>query len=351
MHAALAAVSQYLVAYPGDPHAHNLRGLFFHELQIPRPAIEAFAMALKLVSGGPAEEAASSTVARICHMNLANAYSAAGDHAAAAKHYRSASSSVQTRDATILAALGYSLVMQGDVAGGVASYKSALEVLDQGASGRRRAVDISVEAGRVCSAVGQFDVALQILADGNATMGGESPGAALLAQTAVELLKPAQSHDETVHAVENLRKSALSGVISQREYRRLAASLLARAGRADLAVSHISSAVHMYPDSAEDATHLARLVLCEVGSNRDSHNCRACTSACGSLIRLGLQERQTCRQPSLRARSAGGLRRWDESLFCSGSMRMHSVCCSVLFTLCRLAAAVSAMKAAKRWCY
>eukprot|EP01043_Picozoa_sp_COSAG02_P022147 COSAG02_NODE_1142_length_14267_cov_4.941700_12_plen_1604_part_00 len=270
VHAALAAVSQYLVAFPSDPHAHNLRGLFYYELRIPRPAVDAFTVALGLVGGGAAEDAASSTEAQICHVNLANACSAAGDHGAAAMHYRSVSSSVQSGDTTIFAALGYSLVMQGDVAGGLASYKSALAVLDQSPGGRRRAVEISIEVGRLCAAVGQFDMALQILGDDQATTGGESPGAALLAKVAVQLLRPAQDHDETAHAVEDLRRSAVSGIISQREYRRLAASLLVRAGRADLAVSHISSAVHMHPDSAEDLTHLARLVLCEVGSNRDS---------------------------------------------------------------------------------
>ena len=270
VHAALAAVSQYLVAVPDDPHAHNLRGLFFHELRIARPALEAFSVARRLLAGGSVDDAATSSRARICDLNLAHACSSAGDHAAAAMHYRNVSSSVESEDPAILSALGYSLVMQDDLAGGIAAYKRALAVLGRSDGGRRRAAEISVEAGRLCAAVGQFDVALQFLGDSQASMDGESPGAALLATAAVQLLQPERGYDATVRTVEDLRRSALSGAISQREYRRLAASLLVRAGRTDLAVSHIASTVHMHPDSAEDATHLARLVLCEVGSNRHS---------------------------------------------------------------------------------
>ena len=56
----------------------------------------------------------------------------------------------------------------------------------------------------------------------------------------------------------------------QRDYRTLAAAILAREGRADLAINQISAVLHIHPDSAEDATHLARLLLTQVGQQRDS---------------------------------------------------------------------------------
>jgi tetratricopeptide (TPR) repeat protein len=269
VHAALAAVSQYLTATPDDPHAHNLRGLFFQQLRLPRPAVVAFTEALRLLDGGLGGGSAGSSAAQICHRNLGHACSAAGDHAAAASHYKMVDPAGE--DAAMLAALGYSSVMQGDLAGGLSSYRAALAALDQSQeAGRRTAVEISVEAGRLCAAVGQLDMAQQILSDSQATMGGTEPSAALLANTAVQLLKPPQGYDATATVVDALRRSALSCAIPQREYRRLAASLLSRVGRLDLAISHISAVLHMHPDSAEDATYLTRLVLSEVSLKRDS---------------------------------------------------------------------------------
>ena len=47
-----------------------------------------------------------------------------------------------------------------------------------------------MEAGRLCGAVGQLDVAHAILSDGRATMNGEEPCAATLAAAALSLLSP-----------------------------------------------------------------------------------------------------------------------------------------------------------------
>ena len=257
VHTALAAVSQYLHAIPDAPEAHNLAGIFYQALSLPQPAMAAFSRALELLEAGGGDEGKSA--ARACRINLGYACCAAGQHAEALRHYGLADP--DQSDAAVCVAKGWSLLVQGDAEKGVAAYERALSMdASNGAC---------VELGRMCAAMGRPDLAQNFLRDPRAAADGDT-SAAIVARAALALLDPNADASSLERAREEMRRGACQNdSLSQREYRRLAASIYTRQGRPDLAANQIAAVVHMHPDSAEDATHLARLILGEVRRARD----------------------------------------------------------------------------------